>query len=121
MIPHPWTALVLVAGAYRIVRLIGWDDFPLAVRARAWLVGAELHKAGSTNSRLGLTSEHTENVWVFKRPLLEHFLGCPFCQGFWVSCAVYVAWLDQPRWTLYGLAPFALSGAVGLIAKNLDP
>jgi len=94
VIPHPWPALVITLGAYRLLRLLGWDTFPLAVRARAWVIG--------------------------DNKLLTEMFGCPFCLGFWVSLAVYLAWLWQPTGTLYAAAPFALSGAIGLISKNLD-
>lgn len=120
MIPTPWIGLVLALGVYRIVRLIGWDDFPPVAAARDRLVGAKLVSSGSTNTMLGLTSEPPDLVWVYDRPLLNHFLHCPFCQGFWVSVLAYVAWIEEPKWTLTVLAAFALSGVVGLISKNLD-
>lgn len=56
----------------------------------------------------------------YRRPLLEEFLSCPFCLGFWVSLVVYGCWLAAARPTLYAVTPFAISGAVGLLAKNLD-
>ncbi len=102
MIPSGLELLVLVLAAYRITRLVGWDDFPLAARARAWATGE-----GSDGT--------------FERPVLEHFLTCPFCIGFWISLAVYGAWLSAPTPTLYAMTPFAISASVGLIAKNLDP
>lgn len=121
MIPGPWAALVLTLGAYRIVRLIGWDDLPPIERFRAWIVGAELVRRGTQASLAGLTSEEPELVWTFRRPVLDHFLHCAFCVGAWLSLVTYLLWVFFPVWTLYGLAPFALSAAVGLIAKNLDP
>lgn len=120
MIPSPWVALVLALGVYRLVRLIGWDDFPPVERARDWLVGAKLVTTGTQAQVAGLTGEPPDLVWVYDRPLLNHFLHCPFCQGFWVSVAAYIAWAFEPYWTVTVLAAFALSGAVGLIAKNLD-
>jgi hypothetical protein len=58
---------------------------------------------------------------AYDRPLLAHLVHCPFCLGWWVSLAVYVWWVATPAWGLYAVAPFALSGFVGLVAKNLDP
>lgn len=120
MIPSPWVGLVLALGVYRIVRLIGWDDFPPVEAARDWVVGAKLVRSGTQAQHAGLTSSPAEMLWVYERPLLNHFLHCPFCQGFWVSVTTYVAWIETPTWTLYVLAAFALSAVVGLIAKNLD-
>jgi Protein of unknown function (DUF1360) len=66
------------------------------------------------------SEESDEYEPEYERPTLRHFIECPFCQGFWVCCAVYVLWVLVPTETLYVAFPFALSGAVGLIAKNLD-
>lgn len=111
MIPSPWVAAVLVLGAYRIVRLIGWDDLPPIYRLRARVTGERV--------RYNLV-ESRDPIFSYDRPLLAHFLACAYCQGFWVSTITYVAWYFEPTWTLTVLASFALAGAVGLLAKNLD-
>lgn len=121
VLPDPWAALVLALGVYRIVRLIGWDDFPPIARIRAWATGEHEMVVGSFNDRLGVTQTQPSATIAYQRPMLAHFLHCPFCQGWWVSLAVFVAWSLVPAWTLIALAPFALSAAVGLIARNLDP
>ena len=110
MIPSPWISIVLTLAAYRVVRLIGWDDFPPIERTRAWATGQYW------------TKKQGDEVleWRYQRPTLAHFLHCAFCQGFWVSVLTYLAWLWLPTQTLYAAAPLALSGAVGLISKNLD-
>lgn len=101
-----WLELaLLVLGSYRITRLIGWDDLPPIARLRDRLTGLRGNPDGA--------------MW-HERELLEEFLACPFCLGFWVSLVVYIAWLSAERPTLYAVTPFAISGAVGLIAKNLD-
>jgi hypothetical protein len=110
MIPPPWTSIILTLAAYRLTRLIGWDEFPLAQKTRAWLTGRYWTKIEGD----------VELEWGYLRPLLAHFLACPFCQGFWVSVLTYIAWLQFPTQTLYVAVPFALSGAVGLISKNWD-
>lgn len=121
MIPHPLACVVLVLAAYRWTRLLGWDDLPPILRARAWALGEAVHVSGSSNSAAGLTSEQPYITVTYRRPLLAHFVHCAFCLGFWVSCLTYAAWLLWPRPTLYAAGAFALSAAVGLVAKNLDP
>lgn len=111
MIPGPWVALVLALGAYRLTRLVGWDDFPLALRLRAWATGEAMVRGPNV---------HGEN-YTYRHPTLKKLITCPFCAGFHLSLVIYMLWLWLPAATLYGLAPFALSAAVGLIAKNLDP
>lgn len=115
MIPSPWIGLVLALATFRLTRLVGWDDLPPVVRARAWALGE------SVTARSRPAGQEDVYVYVYKRPLLAHFVHCPFCIGFWLSAAVYVAWVFEPRGTLYVAAPFALSAVVGLVAKNLDP
>lgn len=112
MIPSPWVAVVLALGVYRICRLIGWDDFPPVRKIRARLTG-ERTRVNPVESR--------DPIVTYDRPTLEHFLTCPFCLGFWLSVVAYDLWWFEPTWTVRALAPWALSGAVGLIAKNLDP
>lgn len=121
MIPHWWAASVLALGAFRVTRLIGWDDLPPVERLRAWLVGEHTARTGSGNSHLGLTATKAEDTTAYRRPTLNHFVHCAFCQGFWVALVVYLAWLGEARWTLLVLFPFALSSVVGLVARNLDP
>jgi len=57
----------------------------------------------------------------YSRPTLAHLVHCPFCLSWWVSLAAYLGWLAAPEPMMYAAAPFALSAAVGLVAKNLDP
>lgn len=114
MIPSPWIAVVLALGTYRIVRLIGWDDWPYAVRLRHWLGGRNERNKGEkvfANDERG----------TYMHPTVAKFISCPWCVGFWLSVIVYLAWRFAPTETLYALAPFALSAAVGLIARNWDP
>lgn len=120
MIPTAWVAVVLALGVCRIVRLVGWDDFPPVVAARAWLVGMRETSRGSSNDRMRQTGTQVEVTYTFRRPLLYQWLACAFCFGFWLSAGVYVAWRYEPVWTVTVLAPFALSEVVGLVSKNLD-
>lgn len=115
MIPSPWVAVVLALGTFRIVRLVGWDDWPYAVRVRHWLGGRNERNRGE------MVFPDYDARGTYTRPVLMKFLVCPWCQGFWLSCIVYVLWLFFPTEVLYGLAPWALSAGVGIIAKNLDP
>lgn len=96
--PGTFELVVLILAAYRVWRLLALDELLDPIR----------------DPLLGLKGDD------FARPALARFLGCPFCFGFWISLAIYGAWLSAPRPTLYAMAPFAISGAVGLIAKNLD-
>lgn len=121
VIPHPWPALVLALAAFRLARLVGWDTFPLAERFRDLVSGTETVTSGNSNARMGLTNGDVTETTTDRRPAVRHFLECAWCQGFWLSLGAYGAWLAEPRWALYGAAPFAISAFVGLVAKNLDP
>lgn len=121
MIPQPWTAVVLTLGAYRLTRLFGWDDFPWIEMARDWLTGMYTTAPRSINMTMQITNEIPEMTIAYRRPLVAALFACPFCLGFWISAATYIAWYFQPYWTLVVVAPFALSAAVGLTARRLDP
>lgn len=121
MIPHPWHALILALAMIRLMRLAGWDDFPLAIKSRDWLTGAEEYRVGSTNAMLGQSAEQPTVEIRHKHPTLAHFLGCAFCLGFWIDLVVYGAWLAEPKWTVIVCVPFAFSTVTGLVNKNLDP
>lgn len=80
------TALIVAAlAAYRITRLLHWDDGP-------WEVFARLR---------GLISP---------RPQLAALFGCAWCLGLWVGVVVVIVTIFLPLWVLL---PFALSGFVG--------
>lgn len=111
MIPTPWEAAVLALGAFRIVRLIGWDDLPPIENLRNRITGMTVYNNSTDSGR----------HYRYRRPVLAHFLGCAFCQGFWVTAGVYGLWLLEPYWTLRIATLFALAAVVGLIAKNWDP
>lgn len=129
MIPSWWLFVVLALGAARLTRLAGWDDLPPIVRLRGWIVGEKAVTRGSTNARMGVTSEQVEQSYTYRWPGLAHFLSCSFCSGFWFATLVYGGWLvagspgalHYHSWLFYALVPFALSEAVGLVSKNLDP
>ena len=103
-IPSPWAAIVLTLATFRLLRLIGWDTFPPIVAVRDWLLGT-VYLDGQAIEDEGWLGE----LW-----------RCPFCLGLYLSVVVYLLWLWQPTVVLYGAAPFALSAAIGLIAKGWD-
>lgn len=111
MTPSPFVWLILSLAAFRLTRLIGWDDFPPVARLRSRLV-----REGDPRGR----AIYADAV-LYGRPLLAKFVHCAWCVGFWVSALVYAVWAVAPTEALYVAVPFAISAAVGLLAKNLDP
>lgn len=124
MIPSPWVGVILALATFRLTRLAGWDEFPLAAKVRAWVIGEGWvpvdHTVDISLPGKQPSSEVTDVRPAYSRPMLAHLVHCPFCIGWWISLSVYGAWLLWPHGSLYAFAPLALSGAVGLIAKNLD-
>jgi hypothetical protein len=55
-----------------------------------------------------------------RRYYLSKLLRCPWCAGWWISLATWLAWEAWPHAVMVGAAPFAISAVVGLTAKNLD-
>ena len=42
----------------------------------------------------------------------QDFLTCPYCAGFWIAVAWWVAWLIFPTETVFIAVPWALSAGV---------
>lgn len=113
MIPTWWQFAILVLGAYRITRLLGWDDWPPIYKLRARLLGERwFFPSQSSNEKARV---------AYDRALLAKLFHCPFCLGWWVCLLAWALWLPFPHFTIIALTPWALSGAVGLLSKNLDP
>jgi len=121
MIPSPWAAAILVLATHRLVRLVGWDHLSILVKARAWIAGEHATNSASTNARMGLTSERIEVNVAYRRRFFYELFGCPYCLSVWIGSGVYVAWYFAPWWTLTLLAAPALSSAVGIVSRWLDP
>ena len=121
VIPSPWVAVILVLGTMRILREVSYGDFPPVERLRNWVMGAHVVRSGSQNALNGLTSEQPTTGVSYRRPTLAKFIQCVWCSGFWISTAVYLGLVFEPRYIIYGLAPFALSSGSALVVKWLDP
>jgi hypothetical protein len=123
IIPGWWEFTLLAFAGYRLTRFVGWDEWPPIARLRAWAIGERWVPADGELELPGKqpTSEAHGVRPAYDRPVVAHLVHCPFCLGWWISLALYAGWLAAPRGILYAMTPFALSGVVGLIAKNLDP
>lgn len=105
-VPSPWIALLLLAASFRIWRILADDD--IFERPRRWVV------------RLPRDWEEGQMLPEGYRIGLAAFITCPWCLGFWVTIAVWLAWQASPHWTEVLSVPLALSAGVGIIRKNLD-
>lgn len=114
IVPGPWEFVLLALGAFRLSRLIGWDTITAGLRER--ITGFTDDNAASIED-LPSGGSRSRRARVY----LSTMIRCPWCQGFYVSALVYVAWVGLPRLTLASCAVLSISSAVGLIAKNLDP
>lgn len=139
MIPKVWEFALLALAAFRVTRLLGWDTFPPIEKARARLLGSWIEPVCS-NCNVGRADYEESAVgWVgltdcpncgstetatflegHRRQTLGALFDCPFCLGWWLSLGFWLAWVVLPYPTLVVAVPLALSGVVGLIAKNLD-
>lgn len=89
--------VLMVLAAYRIWRLLAEDAFPPMI----WL---REHLEGAVERRFG-------GMWAGG-------VACPWCSGFWISCAVVAAvWAVTPI-PLPALWFGAVSTAVGLLAQR---
>lgn len=137
-IPDSWPLVILVLATFRVARLIGWDD--ITIRLRGWATGIpdEDHEVwvkileghaerGVDPWRHGLAGVETPSGRLDRPPFsrfrwdFAKMIRCPWCLGWWLSVAAWLLFASWPRATLFGALPLALSAAVGLIAKRLDP
>jgi hypothetical protein len=107
-LPGWFEFVVLALVAFRLYRLVGEDT--ILDRPRSWALGLSGWKQG----------EDTPDGYRVK---WGEFITCPWCAGFWISGLVALTWalvVDWPGVVSFAFTWLALSGAVGLIAKNLD-
>ena len=103
-----WYELVLLAlAAFRVYRLIGEDDILDRPRRYLLRLGSDWRQQGDP------VPKNYRAKW-------GAFITCPWCAGFWISIAWWVAWQLYEEWTLWAAAPWAISAIVALVAKNLD-
>lgn len=63
--------------------------------------------------------DRPRNVFLRRIPKGEEWLTCPWCAGFWITLAWWLAWIWQPKWALIVATPFAISALVGLLGRLL--
>jgi len=114
-LPGPYVAVVLALGAFRVTRLIGWDDFPPLASRRDRLLRKTVDRNATVARERG-----TPAPVRYGRPVLAMFVQCPYCLGFWVGLTVWGLWLVAPTAAVVVMVPFALNAVVGIVARNLD-
>ncbi len=84
----PWQFALIALTAWRTFHLLAWDSI-------------------LDRTRAALFDEKTS-----MGRLLDAFVSCVFCLGFWVALAWVAAFWITPHWTLVVAVPFAVSAAV---------
>jgi uncharacterized membrane protein YjdF len=123
-VPEPWLFALLAALAFRLTRLVGWDD--VTTRVRGWLGVTDatyLHQIEVIEEMEAVGEEPFSDRREAARWYLARLIRCPWCAGFWVSLLVALgaAACDQISWGWALPVGFALSAVVGLVAKQWDP
>lgn len=121
-VPSWWTFVLLTLGAYRVYRIVARDTITEPLRAAVSMPDATAVTLDDLEgSRVLFT-----RAWLDDRPphplvvYVATLIRCPWCLGFYVSVAAWVAWDVAPSWTTFLAVPFAMSAVVGLLSKNLD-
>jgi hypothetical protein len=91
-VPDWWTVALLALAAFRVFHLLAFDTILDSIRHR--LVKAESPQ--------------------------EEFLQCPWCTGFWVTLAWFLASEAWPHGSLVVAAPFAISAVLALVASHSE-
>lgn len=111
-VPGGMEFLLLALAGYRVTRLIGWDSITEKLRNRLLT---------RRHGVLMTVREKQRAVVSPRNNLLTRLIHCPWCLGFWISLGWWAAWMEWPHGTLVAATPWAISGVVGLVSKNLDP
>jgi hypothetical protein len=100
-IPNWYELALLALAAWRTFHLIAFDDI--------------LDRPRRHVTRLNKTWKQEGDATGEKyREGLANFITCPYCMGFWVSVAVWAAWLVFPTETVWVAVPLALNaGLIG--------
>jgi hypothetical protein len=135
-IPAPWHFGILVLAAYRACRLVGWDTITAGWREsyggvsdadyEAWhpWITQEI-KAGrdpwappaGTMVRVGDVMVEGAPTFSLARWRWAEMIRCPWCLGWWVCLAGWIAWLAVGAWLVWLAVWPAASAVVGLVAK----
>lgn len=102
--PTTIQAIVLVLAGHRLARIIGWDVVTQRIRQRL----------------LGWDDNGQKNRWPANRKRLGEFVHCPWCMGFWIAVAGWLAIQAEPRVSWWVAWPLAISSAIGLVSTHLD-
>ena len=100
-----WYVLILLAlASYRTWRLLAEDEILDAPRNRLLRLDPKWEKEGDPTG-----PDYRE--WLGK------FLSCPWCFGFWITLAWWIAWQIDGFWTTVFAVPMAISALVPLIER----
>lgn len=127
--PDALACLLLALGVFRLTRLVGWDDLTITLRHKVTGMGDREHHEWASyidaqrqlgNDPWQPTRDVAPPPVTARRFYLSKMIRCPWCVGFWLSLLIWAAWLLAGAWTVGLAVPWALSAAVGIVAKNLD-
>lgn len=123
-----WLEFTLLAlAAFRLTRLVGYDDLTVPLRTRLLGVSDTEHHELATDIDAALNNgDDPWDAWPSPPPIsrrryyVSKLVHCPWCAGFWVSLVVWGVWLAWPVEVVWACVPLALSAVVGLVSKQWD-
>lgn len=94
--------LILVLAGHRLFHILSTDTITKKWRERL----------------LGWDDDQRRNGWPSDRKRLAEFIHCPWCVGFWIALAGWVAFRYYPHGVMLGAWPLAISSGIALIASH---
>lgn len=110
-IPPLYELVLLGVAAWRSFQLLAFDD--ILNRPRRWVLRLDPNWQQDGDE----VGDEYRLKWAL-------FITCPYCAGFWIAIAWFVAWQITPFWTIIVTIPFVLN-AIAIachkhLAKNED-
>lgn len=103
-----WYPLVLIGiAAWRTFQLVAYDE--ILDRPRRWFL--RLDPAWEEDG--DPVGEKYRLKWAL-------FITCPYCAGFWISLAWFIAYQIDPRWASIVAVPFVINAVVIAGSKLLS-
>jgi len=96
--------LILGLACWRLSKLITSEEGPFHVFHRI-------------RELTGITHDVDGNIFKIPDRVMAGIFSCVWCASIWIGFGLTALWFFEPRWTVLGATPFAISAGAILVEK----